>query len=82
MDAFPADPCQAGDWGRFLPGHTTAVSLLAAPSRECRGHRRRLLPHARSQSQERNHPEQELTNPRGGDFYLATSGDRNLAVDR
>jgi hypothetical protein len=21
-------------------------------------------------------------NPRGGDFYLATSGDRNLAVDK
>ena len=26
-------------------------------------------------------PEEELTNPRGRDFYLATSGDRNLAVD-
>ena len=23
-----------------------------------------------------------MNNPRGGDFYLATSGDRNLAVDR
>jgi hypothetical protein len=23
----------------------------------------------------------ELTNPRGGDFYLATTGDCNLAVD-
>ena len=23
-----------------------------------------------------------MINPRGGDFYLATSGDRNLAVDR
>ena len=22
-----------------------------------------------------------MTSPRGGDFYLATSGDRNLAVD-
>ena len=22
-----------------------------------------------------------MINPRGGDFYLATSGDRNLAVD-
>ncbi len=29
----------------------------------------------------RNRPEQELINPRGGDFYLATSGDRNLAID-
>jgi site-specific DNA recombinase len=45
-------------------------------------HQRRLLPHARSQSQRRNHPEQDLINPRGGDFYLATSGDKNLAVDR
>ena len=44
-------------------------------------HRRRQLPHARSQSQERNHSEQDLINPRGGDFYLATSGDHNLAVD-
>jgi hypothetical protein len=44
-------------------------------------HRRRLLPHARSQSQERNHPGQDLINPRGGDFFLATSGDRNLAID-
>ena len=33
------------------------------------------------QSQERNHPEQDLINLRGGDFYLATSGDKNLAVD-
>jgi hypothetical protein len=23
-----------------------------------------------------------MINPRGGDFYLAISGDRNLAVDR
>src|SRR5260370_41391336 len=47
----------------------------------CRDHGRRFLPHARSQSQGRNHPEQVLINPRGGDFYLATSGDRNLAID-
>src|SRR5215470_2180098 len=26
-------------------------------------------------------PEQDLINPRGGDFYLATSGDKYLAVD-
>ena len=26
-------------------------------------------------------PQAQLINPRGGDFYLATSGDRNLAVD-
>jgi site-specific DNA recombinase len=49
--------------------------------RSLHGHRRRFLPHARSQSQERNHPEQHLINPRDGDFYLATTGDHNLAVD-
>ncbi len=54
----------------------------AAASRECRGHRRRFLPHARGPGQRRNHLEQDLINPRGGDFYLATSGDRNLAIDR
>ena len=55
---------------------------LSPPApRQRRGHRRRLLPHARSQSQERNHLEQDLINLRGGDFYLATSGDKNLAVD-
>jgi hypothetical protein len=32
---------------------------------------------ALGQSQERNHPEQDLINPRGRDFYLATSGDKN-----
>src|SRR5262249_5769652 len=53
----------------------------AAAPRPRRGHRRRLLPHARSQSQRRNTPEQTMIDPRGGDFYLATSGDRNLAID-
>ena len=70
-------------WGRFLPEHTTAVSLLD-----------RLLHHAsvvvtdgdsyrmrEARAKRRNHPEQDLINPRGGDFYLATSGDHNLAVD-
>ncbi len=61
--------------------HLAVESLFGIAPRECRGHRRRFLPDARSQSQERNHPEQDLINPRGGDFYLATSGDRNLAVD-
>ena len=70
-------------WGRFLPEHTTAVSLLD-----------RLLHHANvvvtdgdsyrmreARAKGRNHLEQDLINPRGGDFYLATSGDKNLAVD-
>ena len=54
----------------------------ATAPRPRRGHRRRLLPHARSPSQRRNHPEKELTNPRDGDFYLATSGDHHLTIDR
>ena len=40
----------------------------AAPSRECRDHRGQFLPHAPSPYQRRNHPEQDLINPRGGDF--------------
>jgi hypothetical protein len=32
-------------------------------------------------AERRNQPENQLTNPRGGDFYLATRGDHNLAVD-
>ena len=39
-----------------------------APSRERRGHSRRFLPHAPGPSTRRNHPEQEMINPRGGDF--------------
>ena len=62
--------------------HRRQPARPAAAPRQRRGHRRRLLPHARSQSQRRNHPEEELTNPRGGDFYLATSGDHHLAIDR
>ena len=77
-------PLALRPWGRFLPEHTTAVSLLD-----------RLLHHAnvvvtdgdsyrmrQARATRRNHPEQDLINPRGGDFYLATSGDRNLAIDR
>ena len=62
--------------------HRRQPARPAAAPRQRRRHRRRLLPHAPSQSQERNHPEQDLINPRGGDFYLATTGDKNLAVDR
>ena len=57
-------------WGRLLPEHTTAVSLLdnRGPCKR-RGHRGRFLPHARSPSQRRNHPnKQTMINPRGGDF--------------
>jgi hypothetical protein len=65
------------------PGRWSAGSgRPAAAPRQRRRHRRRLLPHARSPSQGRNHLEEELINPRGGDFYLATSGDRNLTIDK
>ncbi len=40
----------------------------AAPPRERRGHSRRFVPHAPGPSQRRNHPEQEMISPRGGDF--------------
>ena len=71
-------------WGRFLPEHTTAVSLLD-----------RLLHHANvvvtdgesyrmreARTRQPGGAKKPLINPRGGDFYLATSGDHNLAVDR
>jgi hypothetical protein len=71
-------------WGRFLPEHTTAVSLLD-----------RLLHHAsvvvtngdsyrmrEARAKGGTTPEKELTNPRGGDFHLATSGDHHhLTID-
>ena len=72
-------------WGRFLPEHTTAVSMLD-----------RLLHHATSSSPTANRYRMRearaheggtphrtnLINPKGGDFQVATSGDSNLAVDR
>jgi hypothetical protein len=48
----------------------------APPPRQHRRHQRRLLPHAPSQSKRRNTPENQLTNPRGGDFHLTTSGEQ------
>jgi len=36
--------------------------------RSAGGHRRRFLPHAPGPGTRRNHPEQEMINPRGGDF--------------
>ncbi len=39
------------DWGRFLPEHTTAVSIRPAPApRHHRAHHRPVLPHATSPS--------------------------------
>jgi len=64
------------------PANGTTPQVSTEDSlRSLHDHRRGFLPDARSQSQERNHLEQDLINPRGGDFYLATSGDKNLAID-
>ncbi len=50
--------------------------------RSLHDHQRRLLPHASSPSPRRNPASQAMNNPRGGDFQLATSGDRrNMAID-
>ena len=46
-----------------------------------RRHRRRLLPNATSPSEGRNPHQAQLNPAKGGDFQLATNGDRNLAID-
>ncbi len=71
------------DWGRFLPEHTTAVSMLD-----------RLLHHAttvvtngqsyrmRQARQRRGGELHPVINPaEGGDFHLAKTGDFGVAVD-
>ena len=71
-------------WGRFLPEQTTAVSILD-----------RLLHHATVvitdgesyRMKDAQHRKETATTDlritaRGGDFYLATSGDFHLAIDR
>ena len=59
-------------WGRFLPEHTTAVSLLD-----------RLLHHANVvvTDGESHRMREAADQPEGWRFCLATSGDRNMAVD-
>ena len=48
-----------------------------------RRHRRRLLPHETSPSRREEPDSRPAEHPaKGGDFQLATSGDRNLAVDK
>jgi site-specific DNA recombinase len=49
--------------------------------RSAGGHQRRQLPHETSPSSDGRQPKDQLINPRSGDFWLATSGDLNLAVD-
>jgi hypothetical protein len=61
--------------------HRRQPARPAPAPRPRRRHRRRLLPHAPSPSTRRQATKQAMINPRRGDFYLATSGDRNLAID-
>src|SRR5260370_29438638 len=77
----PGATCDGGQDADTAPEPPPAAPApqSTAALRSAGDHGRRFLPHARSQSQERNHLEQDLINLRGGDFYLATSGDKNLA---
>jgi hypothetical protein len=70
-------------WGRFLPEHTTAVSMLDRLLLHCHtvvadGDSYRMR-QARANGGTRLRP----TEPerRSGDFHLATGGDRNMAID-
>ena len=51
-------------WGRFLPEHTTAVSMLDRLLHHCHvvDHRRRLLPHETSPSPHRKETQNQLIN--------------------
>ncbi|WP_304650389.1 ATP-binding protein [Nostocoides sp. F2B08] len=70
------------DWGRFLPEHTTAVSMLDRLLHHCHtvitdGDSYRMR-QARARGGTRPQPPE---NPaKSGDFQLATSGDPNLAI--
>ncbi len=59
-------------------GQPARPTLAPLPRRD---HKRRVLPHARSQDERRTTPLNQLNYPRGGDIQPATSGGRNLAVD-
>ena len=70
------------EWGRFLPEHSTAVSLpdrlvdhnnVVAP--DCESYRMR-----EARSRTAGHPSYRSSSTRGG-TSLATSGDRELAID-
>jgi DNA replication protein DnaC len=71
-------------WGRFLPEHTTAVSMLDRLLHHCHtvvtdgdSHR---MKQARARGGPASRPADQTA--KGGDFQLATSGDHELAVDR
>jgi DNA replication protein DnaC len=57
-------------WSRFLPEHTTAVSMTAKAT-VC----------AKPETKEEPRSTNIRNNPRSGDFQLATDGDRHLAID-
>jgi len=82
---IPLDPPDPGQNHRPIPPAPPPAGTQEVSTkdrlRSAGGHRRRFVPHAPGPSTRRNHPEQEMINPRGGDFYLAASGDNNLAVD-
>src|SRR5918912_217754 len=70
-------------WGRFLPEHTTAVSLLDRLLHHCHvvvtdGDSYRMKQARARGGATRN---TNRSTARSGDFQLATSGDLNLAVD-
>ena len=67
-------------WGRFLPEHTTAVSMLDRLLHHAtrRRHRRRVLPHETSQSERRNPTQDQLNSPRRvGTFSWPPAGTTN-----
>jgi hypothetical protein len=71
-------------WGRFLPEHTTAVSLLDRLLHHCHtvvtdGD---SLPNQTGPSERRNPTQDQLKSTKDGDFQLATAGDRELAIDK
>jgi DNA invertase Pin-like site-specific DNA recombinase len=76
----PPDPGPARPGPRRPPPWPTRPPDVSTKDRlrSVGGHRRRIVPHARSPSPGRRcTSNQALINPRGGDFQLATSGDRN-----
>jgi site-specific DNA recombinase len=66
----PPDPGPTRPGPKRKPPLPTTRPTVSSQDRlrSAGGHRRRVLPHARSPVTRRNHPKQELISPRGGDF--------------
>ena len=78
-----ASHCPFESWGRFLPEHTTAVSMLDRLLHHCHtvvtdGDSYRMK-QARGRGGTKLKTSRSTT--KSGDFQLATSGDHELAVD-